>query len=170
MAFPYQPSEAWPGEVTSEALAQRQRKQREWGTRQNTGHKIDVLVVISDHSLEICYMEAAKENGGANTAKCLHDTRKLMKLMKDRHNMILEKAVQDVRSRLVTFSLCISGPAATIFSLRQCTGRVHLSIEEDIQSFTLVWMADDTSTILAVIASFLKLRKAVMAMAASVSS
>ncbi|KAG0255943.1 hypothetical protein DFQ27_006000 [Actinomortierella ambigua] len=192
MTFPGQPSEAWfshmlwgflpralschlvleykPGEVTSEASAQRRRKQQVSGNRQTTGHKVDGLVVFSDLSLEICYMEAAKNDGGANTTKCLHDTKKLMKLMKDGHDLIREKAEQNIRSRLATFSIRISGPTVTIFSLHQCPGRFYQSVEEYTKSLPRVWKAHGTTTVLAIIARILRLRKALMIMAASVST
>ncbi|KAF9153134.1 hypothetical protein DFQ26_000665, partial [Actinomortierella ambigua] len=192
MTFPCQPSEAWfnhmlwgflpralslhlvleykPGEVTSEASAQRRRKQQVSGNRQTTGHKVDGLVVFSDLSLEICYMEAAKNDGGANTTKCLHDTKKLMKLMKDGHDLIREKAEQNIRSRLATFSIRISGPTVTIFSLHQCPGRFYQSVEEYTKSLPRVWKAHGTTTVLAIIARILRLRKALMTMAASVST
>ncbi|KAF9158684.1 hypothetical protein DFQ26_007350 [Actinomortierella ambigua] len=66
-----------PGEITSESSANR---------------------------LEICWMEAVKMDGGLNTTKSPHDTLKLMKLMKDGHDMAREKAHQDVRYRLATAS------------------------------------------------------------------
>ncbi|KAG9067085.1 hypothetical protein KI688_012998 [Linnemannia hyalina] len=89
---------------------------------QRYGHKVDGVVVISKWPVEICWMEAAKKDGGANTTKCLHDSRKLIKFMKDGHDMIQEKA--------------------------------ELS-------------TNDTTQVLAVIVQILKLRKVILAMAAS---
>ncbi|KAK3836189.1 MAG: hypothetical protein J3R72DRAFT_450704 [Linnemannia gamsii] len=144
-AFPQEPSEAlfnhhlWgflpfalscfplfdykPGEISSESSAQRRRKQHAWDSRQFMGHKVDGVVVISKRPVEICWMEAAKKYGGVNTTKCLHDTRKLMKLMKDGHDMIRQKAEQYIRHRLVTFALRISGPSVSIVTLHQRPGR-----------------------------------------------
>ncbi|KAI8601889.1 hypothetical protein EDD21DRAFT_428399 [Dissophora ornata] len=128
-----------------------------------------LLHVVSARSLEICHMEAAKKDGGANTMKCLDDTKKLLKLMKDTHDMIREKATQDVRDRLVTFGLRISGPTVTIFTLRQRPGRFYQAVAEATVSFPSIWQDGDTGTIIAVISRILMLRKAVLAMAASVT-
>ena len=115
-------------------------------------------------------MEVAKKDGGANTTKCLDDTKKLLKLMKDAHDMIREKATQDIRDRLVTFGLRISGPAVTIFTLRQRPGRFYQAVAEATVSFPSIWPDGDTGTIIAVISWILMLRKAVLAMAASVTT
>jgi len=191
--FPQEPSEGWfnhhlwgflpfalscyplfyfmPGEISSESSAYRRRKQHAWDSRQQTRHKVDGVVVISKRPVEICWMEAAKKDERANTTKCLHDTRKLMKLMKDGHDMIREKAEQDIRYRLVTFALRISGHSVSIITLRQRAGRFYQAAEEETISLPLTWLdKDDTTQVLAVIARILKLRKAIQAMAASVSS
>ncbi|KAI7821515.1 hypothetical protein BC939DRAFT_478236 [Gamsiella multidivaricata] len=192
LAFPKGPAEAWfnihlwgylrlalsrsrsleyrPGEVSSDASANRRNKRRTRDGRQYAGHKVDGLVVVSARSLEICHMEAAKKDGGANTTKCLDDTKKLLKLMKDAHDMIREKATQDIRDRLVTFGLRISGPTATIFTLRQRPGRFYQAVAEATMSFPSIWPDGDTGTIIAVISRILMLRKAILAMAASVAT
>ena len=115
-------------------------------------------------------MEVAKKDGGANTTKCLDDTKKLLKLMKDAHDMIHEKATHDIRDRLVTFGLRISGPAVTIFTLRQRPGRFYQAVAEATVSFPSIWPDGDTGTIIAVISRILMLRKAILAMAASVTT
>ncbi|KAF9156247.1 hypothetical protein DFQ26_009416, partial [Actinomortierella ambigua] len=192
MTVSYQSSEAWcnhqlwgfltralscyfdlqykPGEVTSEASVQRQREQPACESRQKLGHEVGGLVVIPNRSLEICYVVVAKQDGGANISEGQHDIRKLMKLMKDGHDLIRKKAVQDIRSRLVTYSLHIAGPTVTIFSLHQCPGRFYQSVEEYSCSLPSIWTADRTTTVLATIARILRLRKALMTMSASVSS
>ncbi|KAF9902037.1 hypothetical protein EC991_005393 [Linnemannia zychae] len=192
-AFPQEPSEAWfnyhlwgflptalscypvfhcmPGEVSSESSAYRRRKQHVWDNRQHMGHKVDGVVVISKRPVEICWMEVAKKNGEANTTKCLHDTGKLMRLMKDGHDMIREMAEQDIRYRLVTFALRISGPSVSIITLRQRKGRFYQATEEEKLSLPLTWFdKEDTTQVLAVIVRILKLRKAIQAMAASVNA
>ncbi|KAF9995305.1 hypothetical protein BGZ65_009039, partial [Modicella reniformis] len=188
LAFPKGPAEAWfnihlwgylrlalshrrfleyrSGEVSSDASAKRRTRDG----RQYVGHKVDGLVVMSARSLEICHMDATKKDGGANTTKCLDDTKKLLKLMKDAHDMIREKATQDIRDRLVTFGLRISGPTVTIFTLRQRSGRFYQAVAEATASFPSIWLDDDTSTIIAVISRILMLRKAILAMAASVTT
>ncbi|KAG0381039.1 hypothetical protein BGX24_000631 [Mortierella sp. AD032] len=192
-AFPQEPSEAWfnhhlwgflpfalscfplfdykPGEISSESSAQRRRKQHAWDSRQFMGHKVDGVVVISKRPVEICWVEAAKKDGGVNTTKCLHDTRKLMKLMKDGHDMIRQKAEQYIRHQLVTFALRISGPSVSIVTLRQRPGRFYQAAEEETKSLPLTWFdKEDTTQVLAVIARVLQLRKAIQAMAASINT
>ncbi|KAG0294288.1 hypothetical protein BGZ98_001819, partial [Dissophora globulifera] len=140
-------------------------------TRQYMGHKVDGVVVISKRPVEICWIEAAKKDGGVNTSKCLHDTKKLMKLMKDGHDMIREKAEQDIRCQLATFALRISGPSISIFTLRQRQGRFYQAAAEETISLPLTWLdKEDTTQVLAVIARILKLRKAIQVMAASIST
>ncbi|KAG0318070.1 hypothetical protein BGZ99_005897 [Dissophora globulifera] len=192
-AFPQEPSEAWfnhhlwgflpfalscyplfdykPGEISSESSAHRRRKQHSWDTQQYMGHKVDGVVVISKRPVEICWMEAVKKDGRVNTSKCLHDTKNLMKLMKDGHDMIREKAEQDIRYQLATFALRISGPSISIFTLRQRQGRFYQAAEEETISLPLTWLdKEDTTQVLAVIARILKLRKAIQVMAASIST
>ncbi|KAF9907590.1 hypothetical protein EC991_010802 [Linnemannia zychae] len=160
-----------PGEVSSEASSRRRNKQRSQESRQYAGHKADGVVTASARALEICYMEAAKKDGGVNTTKCLNDTRKLCKLMKDAHDTIREQAKQDIRERLATFGLRISGPTMTIFTLRQRPGRFYQAAEEVVESFPPIWSdEEDTQVIIAVIAWILRLRKAVLAMVASVKT
>ncbi|KAG0255941.1 hypothetical protein DFQ27_005998 [Actinomortierella ambigua] len=192
MTISYQPSEAWynhqlwgflsralscwpdlgyrSGNVTSEASAQRQREQPAWENRQTLGHEVGGLVVIPNRWLEICYVVVAKQDAGVNSIKGQHDIQKLMKLMKDGHDLIRKNAVQDIRSQLVTYSLHIAGPAVTIFSLHQCPGRFYQSVEEYSWSLPSIWTADGTTTVIATIARILRLRKALMIMAASVST
>ncbi|CAO3564931.1 unnamed protein product [Mortierella alpina] len=99
---------------------------------------------------------------------CPHDTKKLLKLMKDGHDVIRKKAQQDIRGRLVTFALRIS---ISIFTLRQCPGRFYKVTEEETASLPLKWMdSEDTTQILAVIARVLKLRMAIQTMAVSVNT
>ncbi|KAG0248225.1 hypothetical protein DFQ27_001067, partial [Actinomortierella ambigua] len=126
--FPLDPSEAWfnhhlwgflpfalsafplfdyrPGEISSESSARRHRKQIGWESRQQVGQKVNGVVVVGALPVEICWMEAAKRDDGLNT---LHDTLKLLKLMKDGHDMIRDKADRDVRYQLATYGLRISG-------------------------------------------------------------
>ncbi|KAF9154270.1 hypothetical protein DFQ26_000291 [Actinomortierella ambigua] len=160
-----------PGEITSESSAHRRRKQDEREGRQQMGHKVDGMVVVRLRTVEICWMEAAKRDGGLNTTKSLHDTLKLMKLMKDGHDMVREKAVEDVRYRLATYSLRISGPSVSIISLRQRPGRFYQAVEEETISLPATWTGkEDTTQVLAVIARVLKLRKALQAMASSINA
>ncbi|KAF9584161.1 hypothetical protein BGW38_007376 [Lunasporangiospora selenospora] len=193
LTFPVQPSEAWfntqlwgflssalsccstleykPGEVTSEASSRRRNKQRTQDSRQYTGHKVDGMVVMSARALEICHMEASKKDGGANTTKSLSDTRKLCKLMKDTHDAIREQMKQDIRERLVTFGLRISGPTMTVFTLRQRPGRFYQVVEEVTESLPSVWLDDkDTHAIITVISWILRLRKAILATTESVKT
>ncbi|KAK3806841.1 MAG: hypothetical protein J3Q66DRAFT_392888 [Benniella sp.] len=192
LAFPNAPLESWftthlwgffrlalscpcileykSGEVPSDASARRRNKQRAREDRQYGGHKADGLVVVSSRSLEICHVEAAKKDGGANTTKSLDDTKRLFKLMKDAHDMIREMAVQNVRDQVVTFGLRLSGPTLTVFALRQLSGRFYQAVVEAKVSFPPRWNNDDTSTIIAAISRVLKLRKAILAMSASVST
>ncbi len=86
------------------------------------GHEADSVVVISKRPMEICWTAAARKVGGVNTSKYLHDTRKLLKLMKDGHDAIREKAEHDIRNRLITYALRISGPSISICTLHQCPG------------------------------------------------
>ncbi|KAG0225046.1 hypothetical protein B0O80DRAFT_490784 [Mortierella sp. GBAus27b] len=189
LAFPKDPSEAWfnshlwgflrlalsqrrmleykTGEVTSDASSNRHNKRRTWDSRQYTGHKVDGMVVVSARSLEICHVEAAKKDG-ANTTKCLDDTKKLFKLMKDAHDMIREKGTRSIRDQLVTFGLRISGPTISVFTLRQRPGRFYQAAEEETISFPQIWLDDDTGSIIAVISRILMLRKAIIAMTTSV--
>ncbi|KAF9941779.1 hypothetical protein BGZ65_001515 [Modicella reniformis] len=192
LAFPNAPLESWfttqlwgffrlslscpcileykSGEVPSDASARRRNKQRACDDRQYGGHKADGLVVVSSRSLEICHIEAAKKDGGANATKSLDDTKKLFKLMKDAHDMIREMAVQNVRDQVVTFGLRLSGPTLTVFALRQLSGRFYQAVVEAKVSFPPRWNNGDTSTIIAAISRVLKLRKAILAMSASVST
>ncbi|KAF9955418.1 hypothetical protein BGZ72_003767, partial [Mortierella alpina] len=177
LAFPKSPTEAWfnmhlwgflrlalsrrrtleyrSGEISSDASANRRNKRRTRDGRQYAGHKVDGLVVVSARSLEICHMEVAKKDGGCNTTKSLDDTKKLLKVMKDAHDMIREKATQDVRDRLVTFGLRIAGPTVTIFTLRQRPGRFYQGTTEATLSFPPIWQDGDTGTIIAIIARVL---------------
>ncbi|KAG0222706.1 hypothetical protein BGW42_006393, partial [Actinomortierella wolfii] len=189
-AFPMDASEAWftshlwgflrlalssrqsllykPGEVTSEASARRRNKRRTMDGRQICGHKVDGMVVMTTLSLEICYMEAGKNDGGANTTKCLHDTRKLCKLMKDAHDAIRERAIQDAGKQLATFGLRISGPTITIFTLRQRPGRFYQAVSEVTASLPVAWVdQDETRLIIAIIAWIFRLQKAISAMTGS---
>ncbi|KAF9566015.1 hypothetical protein EC968_003911 [Mortierella alpina] len=160
-----------PGEISSESSARRRRKDQYWDSRQFMGHKVDGVVVISKRPLEICWVEAAKKDGGGNTSKCLHDTKKLLKLMEDGHDMIRGKAGQDIRQQLVTYALRISGPSISILTLRQRPGRFYQATEEETISFPLTWFnKEDTTQVLAVIARILKLRNAIKGMAASIST
>ncbi|KAG0221585.1 hypothetical protein BGW42_007502 [Actinomortierella wolfii] len=188
LAFPMNPSESWftshlwgflrialscdsftykSGEVTSEASSRRRNKQRTTDSRKVSGHKVDGVVVTSV-TLEICYMEASKSDGGSNTTKCLDDTRKLCKLMKDAHSEILEQAKQDIGKQLTIFGLRISGPTMTVFTLHQRPGRFYQAVSEAKGSFPGRWIdQDDTGLIIEIIAWVLRLRKAMLDMAAS---
>ncbi|KAF9974788.1 hypothetical protein BGZ73_001722 [Actinomortierella ambigua] len=158
------------GEVASDASSHRRNKQRDLENRQFTGHKVDGMAVIAKRMLEIMYMEASKKDGGINSTKSLHDTRKLLKLVKDAHDDIRMKTFENVRDRVVTYGLRISGPTATVFSLHQRTGRFYQVVKEDVMSFPPIWKdEDDTEVIIAIIARILSLRKAVLAMAMSVT-
>ncbi|KAF9958130.1 hypothetical protein BGZ70_009302, partial [Mortierella alpina] len=160
-----------PGELTSDASAQRRRNHQVLDSRQHMGHKADGIVLVSKRPVELCWTEAAKKDGGANTTKCLHDTKKLLKLMKDGHDRIRKRAKQNIRDQLVTFALRISGPTISVFTLRQCPGRFYKVTEEELTSLPLKWMDnEDTTQILAVIARILKLRKAIQKMAVSVNT
>ncbi|KAG0232577.1 hypothetical protein BGW42_008091 [Actinomortierella wolfii] len=193
LAFPTHPSESWftfhlwgflrialscrrtlayqPGEVASEASSRRRNKRRIRDGRQCTGHKVDGMVVASARSLEICYMEAAKKDGGINTTKSLNNTRKLCKLMKDGHDAIRERAIPNIREQLVTFGVRISGPSVTIFTLHQRPGRFYQAVEEVTQWFPPLWSdQSDTQAVIAVITWILRLRKAILAMAVSVKA
>ncbi|KAF9352148.1 hypothetical protein BGX34_000159 [Mortierella sp. NVP85] len=143
-----------PGEVPSDASRRRRNKPRTRETHQHTGHKTDGMVVVPARSLEVCYVETAKKDGGSNTTKSLDDTEKLLKFMKDAHDTIRERATRDIREQLVTFGLRISGPTLTIFTLRQ------LPVAEESVSFPEIWLDNDTETITTVIARVLILRKA----------
>ncbi|KAG0248911.1 hypothetical protein DFQ27_000539, partial [Actinomortierella ambigua] len=78
-----QQSSGNPGEISSESSARRRRKQVDWEDREQVDHKVDGVVVVGALPVEICWMVAAKRDGGLNTTKSLHDTLKLAKLMKD---------------------------------------------------------------------------------------
>ncbi|KAF9922657.1 hypothetical protein FBU30_007222 [Linnemannia zychae] len=160
-----------PGEFSSEFSTQRRRKQDAWEGRQHMGHKVDGGVVITKRPIVICWIETAKKDSGPNTSKCLHDTRKLLKVMKDGHDFIREKAEQYIRDQLVTFGLRISSPSVVILTLHQRLGRFYQATEEETISLPLTWLdKEDTVQVLAVIARILRLRKAIHAMAVSVST
>ncbi|KAF9916176.1 hypothetical protein FBU30_001515 [Linnemannia zychae] len=191
--FPGNPSESWysihlwgflrtalscsrileyrSGEVASEASGRRRNKGRTSENRQVVGHKVDGMAVMASEAFELFYMEISKKNGGANTTKSLHDTRKLLKLMKDSHDDIRKRTNRNVRDQLVTFGLRISGPSASIFSLRQRPGRFYQAISEPPMVFPRVWRnSNNTNTIIAIITWILMLRKAILAMQASVTT
>jgi len=153
------------GEVHSEASAHRRQKQRPWQGRQQVGHKVDGMVGLPARSLEIFYMEAGKKDSGAKSTKCLHDIRKLCKLMKDAHDAIRERTTANVREEVVTFGLRISRTSATVFTLHQLPGRFYQAIPEVDLSLPFVWMQHDTQTIISVITWILRLRKTVLSMA-----
>ncbi|KAF9153424.1 hypothetical protein DFQ26_000586 [Actinomortierella ambigua] len=189
-AFPREQSEAWfnyhlwgflpfaltarplfdyrPGEISSESSVRRRRKQVNWDGRQQVDHKVDGVVVVGALPVEICWMVAAKRDGGLNTTKSLHDTLKLEKLMKDGHDMFREKAEQHIRYQLVTYGLRISGPSISIISLRQRPGRFYQAVEEVNKSLPSTWYDKGSTTwVLAVIVQILQLRKALQAIASS---
>ncbi|KAG0261993.1 hypothetical protein DFQ27_002670 [Actinomortierella ambigua] len=144
-----------PGEITSESLAHRRRKQDEREGRQYMGHKVDGMVVVRLRTVEICWTEAAKMDGGLNTTKSLHDTLKLMKLMKDGHDMVREKAPRCL--------LSISGiwsPDLRPFDLyRRRPGRFYQAVEKETISFPSSWYnKGDTTRVLVVTAHIFKLR------------
>ncbi|KAF9979470.1 hypothetical protein BGZ65_006520 [Modicella reniformis] len=133
------------------------------------GHTVDGMVVIVSRTLELLHMEASRKYGGTYSTKCLHDTKKLFKVMKDAHDTIRKKTAQNVRDKVVTFGLHISGPSATIFSLKQRPGRFYQAIEETKMPFPPYWKDSDTGTIITIFMRVLRLRKALLAMEASVT-
>ncbi|KAF9126847.1 hypothetical protein BGX30_015073, partial [Mortierella sp. GBA39] len=174
--FPQESSEAWFNHHFPEEF-HRSRRPNDAGNNNPgiAGNSWAIrwmgAVVISKRPVEICWMEAAKKDGGANTTKCLHHTRKLMEFMKDSHDMIREKAEHNIRYRLVTFALRISGPSVSIVTLSQRPGRFNQAAKEETQSLPLTWLGkDDTTQVLAIIARVLKLRKVIQVMAASIST
>ncbi|KAG0262000.1 hypothetical protein DFQ27_002677 [Actinomortierella ambigua] len=159
-----------PGEISSESSARRRRKQADWDGRQQVDPKVDGVVVVGALPVEICWMEAARRDGGLNTTKCLHDTLKLIKLMKDGHDMFREMARQDIRYKLATYGIRISGPSISIITLRQRPGRFYQAFEEETNSLSLpsTWYNKGSTTwVLAVIVQILQLRKALQAIASS---
>lgn len=192
LTFPRDPAESWfnirlwgflphalsryrilefkPGQTPSDASARRRNKHCTRDDQQFLAHKADGLVVVSARSLEICYVETAKEDEGTNVTRPLDDTKKLLKLMKDSHDAIREMAIQGIRDRLITFGLRLSGPSLTIFTLRQLPGRFYQAVAEVTVSFPHIWIDSDTGTIIYIISQVLALRKAILAMAASVTT
>ncbi|KAG0242433.1 hypothetical protein BGW41_004162 [Actinomortierella wolfii] len=157
-----------PGEVSSEASARRRNKRHTGDGQQIHGHKVDGMVVIPAHALEICYIVAGENDRGTNTNRLLDDTRKLFKLMKDAHDMIRERTIRDIGKQLVTFGLRISGPTMTVFTLRQRPGRFYQAASEVTVSFPAAWVDhDDTRIIIGIISWVMRLRKAILAMATS---
>lgn len=83
--------------------------------------------------------------------------------------MIRKKEEQDIRYRLVTSALRISGSSVSIITLRQRPGRFYQATEEETKSLPLTWLEkEDTAQVLAVIAQILKLRKTIQVMATSI--
>ncbi|KAK3807232.1 MAG: hypothetical protein J3Q66DRAFT_445012 [Benniella sp.] len=85
---------------------------------------------ISRLSLRILHMEAGKKDSGAKSTGCLHDTRKLCKLMKDAHDAIREKTTTNFREEVVTFGSRISTSSATVYTFHRLTGRFYQAIPE----------------------------------------
>ncbi|KAF9977351.1 hypothetical protein BGZ73_006220 [Actinomortierella ambigua] len=159
------------GEVVSEASGRRRNKGRTCTSPQTVGHKVDGMAVMTSDVFERFYMEASKKDGRANSTKSLHDTRKLLKLMKDSHDDIRERSSCNIRDKVVTFGLRISGGSASILSLRQRPGRFYQANAEPPMVFPRVWRnSDNTDTIIAIVTWCLMLRKAILAMETNVSS
>ncbi|KAF9153551.1 hypothetical protein DFQ26_000534, partial [Actinomortierella ambigua] len=140
MTFPCEPSQAWFNHQL-------------WGFLTRALCCCSVLEyrsgdVTSEASDQRRRKQRVQKDGGASTWWCLHDTRRLMKAG---HDMIREMAEQNIRSRLATFSIRISGPTVTIFSLHQCPDRFYQSVEEYTKSLPLIWSAHGTTTVLAIV-------------------
>lgn len=126
---------------------------------------MDGIVALLARALEILYMEASKKDSGVNNTKCLHDTRKLFKLMKDAHDAIHERTATNVREEVVTFGFRI---LRTIFTLLQHPGSFYQAIHEVTMSLYSVWMRHDTDTIIGVISWIFRFRKTILTVAESI--
>ncbi|KAG0294124.1 hypothetical protein BGZ96_001746 [Linnemannia gamsii] len=159
-----------PGEICSAAPGLRKNKCRSLGARQLMGRKVDGLIRCVTVGLEICVMEAAKSDNGPNGTKALSDTRKLAKSMKDMYDTIHRESLVNIRDQLVTFGIRISAASITLYTLRQRPGRFYQLSLEDTVSFPPVrdMSGDNTSRILNVVSTVLRLKKQMMEMARSI--
>ncbi|CAO3571921.1 unnamed protein product [Mortierella alpina] len=160
-----------PGEFNSQASSYRRNANRPRDTRQFSGHKADGVAVEASRKLELLAIEAAKKDEGPNVTKSLVDGMKLCKLIKDMHDLIRCKARRNVRGRLVTFGIQISGLSASFFSLRQRRGRFYQLCCEGSETLPAVWVNKvGTQGVLEVLTKVLVFRKALLSMAEEVAS
>ncbi|KAF9945275.1 hypothetical protein BGZ70_003925 [Mortierella alpina] len=160
-----------PGEYNSQASSYRRNADRPRDARQFCGHKADGVAVEASRKLELLAIEAAKKDEGPNVTKSLVDGMKLCKLTKDMHDLIRCKARRNVRGRLVTFGIQISGMSATFFCLRQRRGRFYQLCCEGSETLPAVWVNKvGTQGVLEVLTKVLVVRKALLSMAEEVAS
>ncbi|KAK3821702.1 MAG: hypothetical protein J3Q66DRAFT_386483 [Benniella sp.] len=191
MALPQAPHESWvvnrlwsfiadalgsqyvnyqPGEYHSQASMYRRNLGRPRGVRQFVGHKVDGVAMAASRKVELLVLEAAKKDEGPNVTKALEAGLKLCKLTKDMHDFTRSKAVQNIRERLVTFAVQISGERATFLTLRQRRGRFYQLCREGCETLPALWVHQaDTQCVLRVLAKVFIIRKALVSTARDIA-
>ncbi|KAG0239285.1 hypothetical protein B0O80DRAFT_492307 [Mortierella sp. GBAus27b] len=159
-----------PGEYHSQASMHRRNLGRPRGVPQFVGHKVDGVAVAASRKIELLVLEAAKKDEGPNVTKALDDGLKLCKLIKDMHDFIRDKAMQNVRERFVTFGIQISGERATFLTLRQRRGRFYQLCHEGCETLPALWVDQvDTQCVLRVLAKVIIIRKALLSTARDIT-
>ena len=157
-----------PVDEFSKGSEHRRNRMRTRDVRQFSGHKTDGLVVETSRKMEICVIEISRTTHEPRSTKTLDDRLKLVKMMKDTHDLIRERTTQNVRSLLVTFGVLVSGRTITLFSMHQRSGRFYQLCEEESPiDLPMKWSTED---VLGVLARLLRFRMAMVNMANKVMS
>ncbi|KAF9086229.1 hypothetical protein BGX27_003234 [Mortierella sp. AM989] len=137
------------GEVYSAASANRKNVDRTRDDRQAVGHKIDgILYCVTASNAEIGAIEGGKKDEGSYGTKCLVDSVKMAKVLKDMFDFACTRAggngrdVVSMKKQLETYGFLVSKLRVEFVSFKHLGGR-HFYFNREVEHFIPDLLTDE---------------------------